>query len=317
LKRKERMYKKMRAQNLIGKVLYRNLMRYGSLFDHNPKLKAFPPSPHFSLHKSYVEQVSLFFRKFLYLRQKNLLRNEPLQFDLHFALLRKMAFSAHAFQPMFGYDLNYRYPLYSNFVPPWIKNGEIVDDFRKIRKGTLLVSMPSIHSGFFNRTVIFLYDMNYSTQLVKGFIVNKPQFENVSNDDTTTRAVFQGGPVRRDSLRLIVRENKGDITFEEVDAQTNSDSVQNIISALERRDERFKVFLGNSMWSIKQLENEFNNKSWIAINGSFAGDYALINRDQNDHQLFVWRHIMNEIKGDIPAFIDIEPVQQKEKKELN
>jgi len=222
-----------------------------------------------------------------------------------------MAFAAQIFQPAFGYNINSRYPLNSNFVPPWIKNGEIVDDFKKIKRGTLLVSMPNINSGYFNRTVVFLYDMNPETQIVKGVIVNKPAFESISND-TSTRILFQGGPVRSDSLRLIVRENKGEISFQEDDAShTNSESLQTIISELERRDERFKVFMGNSSWSIKQLENEFNNKSWIAINGSFSGDYALFNREQNDHQLFVWRHIMNEIKGDIPAFIDIEPVVQK------
>lgn len=166
-----------------------------------------------------------------------------------------------------------------------------------IKKGSILVSRPSLSLDIFNRSVILIVEHSESGTV--GFIINKsteiPINVFVSNLESSD-IVNEGGPVDKDNIYYLHRrpdliENSYKIT-EEIYWSGDFDDVNKAIHHGLFCDNDIKFFLGYSGWSKNQLEYEIEKlKEWEVLN-----DFSLDIFSKHDNDL--WKNLMKKLGGD-------------------
>lgn len=139
--------------------------------------------------------------------------------------------------------------------------------------GRILVSQPSLHDRFFNRSVVMLAEHGPDGSF--GFIVNKPakiRLSKVTGEfGTFDTDLFLGGPVHVNSLFYV--HSKGTIVkdslkiIEGVYWGGDIIEIRNLIASGKMNEKDIRFYAGYSGWQPKQLDREMSENSWIILNG--------------------------------------------------
>lgn len=138
-----------------------------------------------------------------------------------------------------------------------------------LKENKLLIAEPFLKDDNFIRSVVYL--CRHSDEGSFGFVLNKPYeltldelFEGLEGH---TIPVFVGGPVEPDTVHFLHQYPdliKGSYALtDEIFWGGDFDDVKNLI--IKNRIERSKIkfFIGYSGWDKSQLENEWNEKTWL------------------------------------------------------
>lgn len=166
----------------------------------------------------------------------------------------------------------------------WCHDGEVAhseepEDYapaaHRVRAGTLLLANTDLLEPTFRRSVIYVVEHNDGGTL--GVVLNRPSETAVynvlpqwSNLATKPKAMFIGGPVKRDAALCLatlkvgtdpngvagLRHVQGRMVMVDLDAEPES------IAPLV---EGVRIFAGYSGWTIGQLEGEIERDDWIVL----------------------------------------------------
>lgn len=166
-----------------------------------------------------------------------------------------------------------------------------------IKKGSILISRPSLTLDIFNRSVILIVE--HSDEGTVGFIINKstelPINIFVSNLESS-EIVNEGGPVDKDNIYYLHRrpdliENSFKIT-DEIYWSGNFEDVNKAIKHGLFNKNDIKFFLGYTGWSKNQLMNEVEHmKEWNVLNNLEIDLFSDIKND-------LWKNIMKKLGGE-------------------
>jgi putative transcriptional regulator len=145
----------------------------------------------------------------------------------------------------------------------------------RVRAGSLLVSATDLAEPTFRRTVVYVVEHNQSGSF--GVVLNRlsdtavgavlPRWAPVSVEP---KALFVGGPVRRDSALCLgtlrsgaspdgvpgVRRVDGRVVMVDLDADPQ------VVGPLV---EGVRIFAGYAGWSAGQLDGELKNRDWMVL----------------------------------------------------
>ncbi|NLA51899.1 MAG: YqgE/AlgH family protein [Alcaligenaceae bacterium] len=163
------------------------------------------------------------------------------------------------------------------------------NDFTSL-KGHFLLAMPSVESGVFSGSVVYMFD--HSPDGAAGVIINRPtdveltelvdRFELEASDDLTAQWVFFGGPVQ--PMRAFVLHPQlaaDDAAGEAVEVEV--EQKQEVLELNDSRDilqdyllgqgpEKAFICFGYAGWDGGQLEQELHQNVWLTI----PADHELI-----------------------------------------
>jgi len=166
----------------------------------------------------------------------------------------------------------------------------------KIQAGSILIADPFLKDPNFLRTVIFLCE--HQNEGSFGFVLNRKleyAIGDLVNDIVGCRfPVYYGGPVQQNTIHFLHRCN-GLITggqrvtndiywggeFEDVIHLLQNDK-------LSSRD--IRLFIGYSGWGEGQLNEEFDQKTWLT---TFCSDHLVFGDDANQ----VWKDALKQLGG--------------------
>jgi putative transcriptional regulator len=165
-----------------------------------------------------------------------------------------------------------------------------------IEKGTLLLAEPFLADQTFARTVILICEHNETGTV--GFILNnKTEYhlpdvlEDLSDAD---QDLYIGGPVQQNTLHYLHRVGPIIQNAYQVNAHIywggNFDQlkVNTTFQTIDPQDIRF--FLGYTGWGPGQLQQEIDDKTWMAFSGL---DFDFFDTPPNE----LWRAILKEMGG--------------------
>mgnify|MGYP001096802480 CR=1 FL=1 len=161
----------------------------------------------------------------------------------------------------------------------------VFNDFTSL-KGHFLLAMPSVDSGVFSGSVVYMFD--HSPDGAAGVIINRAtdvelselveRFELESSDDLAEQWVFFGGPVQ--PMRAFVLhpqlasdEEAGEVEEvgqEVLELNNSRDLLQDYL--LGQGPEKAFICFGYAGWDSGQLEQELHQNVWLTI----PADHELI-----------------------------------------
>jgi len=159
--------------------------------------------------------------------------------------------------------------------------GEVAD----LAPGKFLVASRELRDTHFARTVILLLD--YDEEGALGLIVNRRTplrvasvFPGLGELDEDQHSVFEGGPVDRRSLLMLVRmdgSREGSVpVFANVHVSASVELLESLLR--EGRSDDFRVFSGYAGWAPGQLDREIELDTWHILDA----DPELIFDDEPD-----------------------------------
>jgi len=159
--------------------------------------------------------------------------------------------------------------------------------------GSLLVATPFQNDPYFRRSVILLVEHGIEGSL--GFLLNKridmKLYQIIKDLDETSMNLFLGGPVQMDTLHFVHRlgaEFAGECTEISPGIYWGGDFElvkQNIQAGLISTQD-INFYMGYAGWNHEQLENEFEDNSWISIPASLDDLFT----DQPD---LLWNQVLH------------------------
>lgn len=164
-------------------------------------------------------------------------------------------------------------------------------------KGILLIAEPFLKDPSFMRTVV-LVCRHISEEGSFGFVLNK-LYEKTLDElipelDGYDLPIYVGGPVQMDTLHYIHQYPELLPDAEKIDEGIYWGGDFEILKLLIKNNSiepsKIKFFLGYSGWSINQLDDEMNSKSWLTVQGnaSLVFDTAADN---------IWKASLTELGG--------------------
>lgn len=166
-----------------------------------------------------------------------------------------------------------------------------------IKKGSILISRPSLTLDIFSRSVVLIVDHTDNGTI--GFIINKSTEIPINvfvEDIDITEVVYEGGPVDKDNIFYLHRrpdliENSYQIS-EGIYWSGDFDDVNNAIKYNLFNKNDIKFFLGYSGWSKNQLFEEIEErKEWEIIN-NIPIDLFTCNTNE------IWKNLMKKLGGE-------------------
>jgi putative transcriptional regulator len=171
-----------------------------------------------------------------------------------------------------------------------------------IQPGTILIADPFLKDPNFLRTVIFLCEHKHEGSF--GFVLNR-QLEYVIGDlinDLTgcNFPVFYGGPVQQNTIHFLHR-CPGLITGgEKITNDIFWGGEFDELVALLRKDKLsqtdVRLFLGYSGWGEGQLQNEFDEKTWLS---TYSSEKLIFTEDINS----IWKSALKQLGGEYEQLI--------------
>jgi putative transcriptional regulator len=158
--------------------------------------------------------------------------------------------------------------------------------------GRLLVSEPFMLDPNFKRSVILLTE--YSDAGAMGFILNHvSEFllgDILPDVSYSEMPVFIGGPVGNNTLHFIhCCPDKIDEGIEIADGVFwggNFETVKELISGYNLKEDEIRFFTGYSGWTPKQLDDEIKEDSWIVTDNLTPGTIFTHNEEN------LWREVV-------------------------
>jgi len=166
----------------------------------------------------------------------------------------------------------------------------------KIQAGAILIADPFLKDPNFLRTVIFLCEHKHEGSF--GFVLNR-KLEYVIGDlmndlDGCDFPVFYGGPVQQNTIHFLHRcpglITGGEKITDDIYWGGEFDEVIALLQKNKLSPTDVRLFLGYSGWGEGQLEDEFNEKSWLITHGS----EQLIFPDDVDS---IWKNALKQLGG--------------------
>jgi len=163
-------------------------------------------------------------------------------------------------------------------------------------KGKILISTPDASGDIFSRSVVLIIEHNESGAF--GLILNKQNREmslKIPHILGKEIQVYEGGPVARDKLFFIVRDEGNTTSGTSINnSYYMTDYMEKVVEQiLEGKivPQDVKVFSGYSGWGANQLEMEIQNKYWTVL------DIINLNlTEHNDQRL--WKQLMQTLGGE-------------------
>lgn len=158
-----------------------------------------------------------------------------------------------------------------------------------VASGRILVADPFLKDPNFMRTVVFLCEHEDAAGSF-GFVINRPYNQAIGNLVSGLEGcnfpVYFGGPVQMDTIHFLHQRpdlvggvEVVDGIFWGGDFEILSDAIRNN----NIQEEELRFYLGYSGWSVGQLRNELDEKSWLTTEGNrrlvFHQDYNRIWQD--------------------------------------
>ncbi|MCC6251836.1 MAG: YqgE/AlgH family protein [Bacteroidia bacterium] len=166
------------------------------------------------------------------------------------------------------------------------------------KKGSILISEPTLRDSFFYRSVVLLTEHNDEGSV--GFILNKPldiQLNTlIKETDDINADIFYGGPVNKENLFYIHSIGKevegampiskklywgGDFTL-----------LKHILQSQPQTINQVRFFIGYSGWEPGQLKMEIEQNSWV-VSASFPND--ILTRPTKN----LWRDTLRNMESEI------------------
>ena len=151
---------------------------------------------------------------------------------------------------------------------------EFPEDFKNknYEKGSLLIANPVLPDPNFSRTVILL--CNHDEQGSFGLVINRSTklkapdlFLNINILKSYNEKIYLGGPVSQSVVFFLCRSPSAAGKLDEVCSGvylgSNLETLESLYASLENPEQDIRFYLGYSGWSLKQLEDEMNTRSWI------------------------------------------------------
>lgn len=162
-------------------------------------------------------------------------------------------------------------------------------------KGRLLISEPFLPDPNFERTVVLLCEHNEEGSF--GFVMNKPSIISVNEVVEEMRieeTIYIGGPVQQDTLHFLHRNTELENAVKIRDEIYWGGDFENLIiqidtARLKSSDIRF--YLGYSGWGPGQLQQEFEEDSWIVC------DYVTAELLFDTEPTLIWRKALESMGG--------------------
>jgi len=139
--------------------------------------------------------------------------------------------------------------------------------------GCILVSQPSLHDRFFNKSVVMLAEHGVDGSF--GFITNKPakvKLSKVTDEfgkfDTD---LYLGGPVHVNNLFYV--HSRGDLIADSLKIIDgvywggDIHDIRKLIASGTLTEKDIRFYAGYSGWQPSQLDMEMTEKSWIVMDG--------------------------------------------------
>lgn len=141
----------------------------------------------------------------------------------------------------------------------------------------LLIAVPSMTEGFFQRSVTYICEHNNEGAM--GIVINLPSLmtfrELISQaddkaiivDDKAEQIVLCGGPVHQDRGFILHKTQAGWASSVAVNSDIMITTSKDILSVLgnENGPEESLIALGCAGWEAGQLENELKENTWLMI----------------------------------------------------
>ena len=165
-----------------------------------------------------------------------------------------------------------------------------------LQSGILLIADPFLKDPNFLRTVIYLCEHNEQGSV--GFVLNKKSEyavgELLEDLDGCDFPVYYGGPVQQNTIHFLHRRpgliTGGQEVMKGIFWGGEFDEVTELLRTNKLLQTDVRLFLGYSGWSEGQLEEEFNEKTWLTTFGSeqlvFPADPASI-----------WKEALKQLGG--------------------
>ncbi|MFY2790308.1 YqgE/AlgH family protein [Rhodococcus sp. KRD162] len=166
---------------------------------------------------------------------------------------------------------------------------------RDVRPGSLLVSSTELVEPTFRRTVIYIIEHNDAGSL--GVVINRPSetavhnvLPNWSELAATPRALYVGGPVKRDSALCLATLRTG-VSIDgvpglrRVDGRVVMVDLDSDPADIEPLVEGVRIFAGYSGWTFGQLEGELDREDWIVLS-------ALASDVMGPPRIDLWAHVL-------------------------
>ncbi len=151
-----------------------------------------------------------------------------------------------------------------------------IDSFFHVRpskippsSGKILLAEPLMQDPYFSRSVILIVDNNETGAF--GLILNNPTDFSIQDLDPTLvnakTTIYWGGPVEEGSLFFI--HTLGNLIPDShavangIYCGGNWEIIKEMIDDNILNEQNFRLFLGYSGWTEKQLDDEINRKSWV------------------------------------------------------
>ncbi|MBL0232140.1 MAG: YqgE/AlgH family protein [Chitinophagaceae bacterium] len=163
--------------------------------------------------------------------------------------------------------------------------------------GILLIADPFLKDPNFLRTVVILCEKNEEGAV--GFVLNR-QYEHTLDEllpdlEGHDFPVYFGGPVQPETIHMLHQCPDqipgGQEILEGVYWGGDFEAVIDLLHKGELEKDRIRFFLGYSGWSVGQLEEEIEEKSWLTV----EADPQLIFHADSDT---IWKASLHKLGGD-------------------
>ena len=173
----------------------------------------------------------------------------------------------------------------------------------QIQKGSILIANPHLADPHFTRSVILL--CTHSNEESMGFIINHKT--NYLISDMVTELpnchlpIFEGGPVSLNSLYVLHQYadkiSESTHIIDNIYWGGNFNDVIRLIQSGNFHPNAIKFFMGYSGWGKNQLNEEYNEQSWIVSDSSASFVF------QTDEQK-IWRETLLKLGGGYELLIN-------------
>jgi putative transcriptional regulator len=150
-------------------------------------------------------------------------------------------------------------------------------------KGKLLVATETLRDPHFAETVILL--VNYDEKGAMGVIINRATHVKLSDLlprvkglEQRSDTIFEGGPVERSEILMLVRSAKAHEdsrpVFGSVYLSSSADLLKRLAAESPQDNAPFRVYSGYAGWAAGQLEDEVGLGSWHVFPASAGTVFA-------------------------------------------
>mmetsp|Transcript_60811 Transcript_60811/g.192947 ORF Transcript_60811/g.192947 Transcript_60811/m.192947 type:complete len:189 (+) Transcript_60811:1047-1613(+) len=168
----------------------------------------------------------------------------------------------------------------------------------------LLVAMPSLEDGFFERSVIYICE--HTNEGAMGIVINLPSTMTfrelisqadehaIVEDEKSEQIVLCGGPVHQDRGFILHESQEGWSSSVSVTPDIMITTSKDILTVLgnDLGPEKSLIALGHAGWDAGQLEQELHDNAWLTVE---ADDEILFNTPVHAK----WQAAVNKLGVDV------------------